>query len=298
MAVYQGGNIMGAIIGPACGGVLADITPRLPLVVYGVFLLLAAVVGIAALTPTAQLAHAAVETEDREPHIEDALQYEDIEDNVAVPEPIHVEPTAPDRAGFRRIYFTALLANLAAGWVFYGMRNSLIPLYISDIRHTSAGWTGLAFFVGALVQGAALLRTGWLADVVGRKFALMVGLLIGLGSLIVFMLPISAALFLLPMMSFGVAAALMATAPAALLADIAQGRGGKVIAGFSMMSDLGAITGPLISGWIADEVSYSAAFGASAVIVAMALIPAVLLPNRRARAARTGPLRRLVRATR
>jgi MFS family permease len=309
MAVYQGGNIMGAIIGPATGGVLADITPRLPLLVYGAFLLVAAAVGIAQLsTPPAQgdgpadsparepAANAAVDDADpdlADPHIEEALQYEDVEDNVAVNRPVHVEHiepaggTARNQSDFLRIYLTALLANLASGWVFYGMRNSLLPLFISDDLDKSAGWTGLAFFVAAIVQGLALLRTGWLADTVGRKFALVLGLLIGLGSLLVFMLPISAAVFLLPMMTFGVAAALMATAPAALLADVAHGRGGKVIAGFSMMSDFGAITGPLVSGWIADTWSYPTAFGASVVIIAIALVPAALLPSRRRMAAAT-----------
>jgi MFS family permease len=161
------------------------------------------------------------------------------------------------------------------------MRNSLLPLFISDNLHKSAAWTGLAFFLAAIVQGITLLRAGWLTDTAGRKFALVLGLSIGLGSLLIFMLPISAVVFLLPMMSFGVAAAFMATTPAAILADIAQGRGGKVIAGFSMMSDLGAITGPVVSGWVADKFSYASAFGLSAIVVVIALIPALFLSNQR-----------------
>lgn len=288
MAIYQGGGIMGAILGPAIGGLLADITPRLPLLVYGVFLLVAAVFGVS------QLSGQRAEPDDptdanpehHAPHIEDALQYEDVEDNIAVPDPVHVDPPAAHdaarRQAFLRFYLAALLANLASGWVFYGMRNSLLPLFISEELNKSAGWTGMAFFLGALAQGAALLRSGWLTDVVGRKFSLMLGLSIGLGSLLVFMAPISAAVFLAPMLTFGVAAALMATAPAALLADIAHGRGGKVIAGFSMMSDLGAILGPQVCGWIADTWSYQAAFGACAAIILVALVPALLLPGRRA----------------
>lgn len=289
MAIYQGGGIMGAILGPAIGGLLADITPRLPLLVYGVFLLVAATVGVSQLSgQRAAVDDPADENpEHHSPHIEESLQYEDVEDNIAVPDPVHVDPPhgphpAIQRQAFLRFYVTALMANLAAGWVFYGMRNSLLPLFISEDLDKSAAWTGMAFFLGALAQGLALLRSGWLADVVGRKFALVLGLSIGLTSLLAFMLPISATAFLLPMMTFGVAAALMATAPAALLADIAHGRGGKIIAGFSMMSDLGAILGPQVCGWIADTWSFQAAFGACAVVILLALAPALMLPGRKA----------------
>ena len=267
MGIYQGGGIMGSIAGPAVGGVLAEITPRLPLLVYGGFLLLAAVVGLAKLSP--QDPHASAP-------IEQALQAEDVEDNIAVTEPVAASdgraqiPLGP-------AYLACLLANLASGWVFYGMRNSLLPLFISDDLNKSAAWTGLAFFLAAIVQALTLLRAGWVADMLGRRVALVLGLGIGLGSLIFIALPISALVFLVPMMTFGIAAAFMATAPAALLGDIAHGRGGKVIAIFSMMSDFGAIVGPVVSGVVADRYSFSTAFLVSGGVIVLALIPALML---------------------
>jgi MFS family permease len=272
MGVYQGGGIMGSIAGPAIGGVLADITPRLPLLVYGAFLLLAAAVGLAQLTPIATRRGAPVE---------EALQAEDVEDNIAVTEPITAEPVTAETAGSRiplgPAYLACLLANFAAGWVFYGMRNSLLPLFIVEDLGRTAAWTGMAFFLAAIVQGLALLRAGWVADIFGRRTALVAGLAIGLGSLAIFCLPISAVLFLVPMATFGIAAAFMATAPAALLGDIAHGRGGRTIAVFSMMSDFGAIVGPLASGRMADAASYPAAFSLSAGVILLALIPALML---------------------
>lgn len=267
MSIYQGGGIMGSIAGPAIGGVLAEITPRLPLLVYGAFLLLAAAVGLAKLTPLATHESA---------RIEEALQAEDVEDNIAVTKPVAASdgraqvPLGP-------AYLACLLANFAAGWVFYGMRNSLLPLFIIDDLGKSAAWTGLAFFLAAIVQGLALLRAGWVADIFGRKLALVLGLGIGLGSLVVIAMPISALVFLLPMMTFGIAAAFMATAPAALLGDIAHGRNGKIIAIFSMMSDFGAIVGPVVSGVVADQHSFAAAFMLSAGVILLALIPALML---------------------
>lgn len=267
MGIYQGGGIMGSIAGPAIGGVLAGITPRLPLLVYGGFLLLAAGVGLAQLTPLAGHAPAPVE---------EALQAEDVEDNIAVIQPIGADDgRSPVPLG--PAYLACLLANFAAGWVFYGMRNSLVPLYIDDILHESAAWTGMAFFVAAVVQALTLLRAGWVADIFGRRIALLAGLTIGLGSLAAFCLPLGSLVFLLPMMSFGVAAAFMATAPAALLGDIAHGRGGRVIAVFSMMSDFGAIVGPLASGRVADTHSFPAAFALSGAVILLALVPALML---------------------
>lgn len=278
MGIYQGGGIMGSIAGPAIGGVLAEITPRLPLLVYGGFLLLAAAVGLAQLAPLA--------THESAP-IEESLQVEDVEDNIAVLEPVAASdgraqvPLGP-------AYLACLLANFASGWVFYGMRNSLLPLFINEDLNKSAAWTGLAFFLAAIVQGLTLLRAGWVADIFGRRIALLLGLSIGLGSLLVIALPISALVFLLPMMTFGIGAAFMATAPAALLGDIAHGRGGKIIAIFSMMSDFGAIMGPVVSGIVADQYSYPAAFLLSAGVIVLALIPALMLRSPKASQALSG----------
>ncbi len=272
MSIYQGGGIMGSIAGPAIGGVLAEITPRLPLLVYGAFLLLAAAVGLAKLTPIAEHAPAP---------IEEALQAEDVEDNIAVLEPVAASDGRP-QVPLGPAYLACLLANFAGGWVFYGMRNSLVPLYITEELGESAAWTGMVFFLAAIVQALVLLRAGWVADIFGRRIALVAGLAIGLFSLIVLSFPISSLVFLLPMITFGVAAAFMATAPAALLGDIAHGRHGRVIAVFSMMSDFGAIVGPLASGSVADHASFEAAFGLSAGIILLALVPALMLRSPKA----------------
>ncbi len=46
-----------------------------------------------------------------------------------------------------------------------------------------------------------------------------------------------------------------------------KGRGGKVVAVFQMASDAGAIIGPLVAGWLADSISFNAAFAASAAVL-------------------------------
>jgi dipeptide/tripeptide permease len=182
---------------------------------------------------------------------------------------LEAPPGGPLRAALRnRAYVAALLANLAVGWVFYGMRSALLPLYINRHLGQSAAWTGVAFLLSALVQALALLRTGRLCDTWGRKPALLLGAGISILSVAAFTLPIGPDVFLLPLLTLGVGGALMATAPAALVGDVAVGRSESIIALFSMVSDVGGITGPLVSGWLTDKYSFGAAFWLACVIMA------------------------------
>jgi MFS family permease len=358
MGIYQGGFILGSIAGPGLGGLLAEISLRLPLVVYGIFLLLAAIVSATMLrTPAVPrrdrartepaLAEQVAEAVLAEPAIpgealadaaladttmadaplfdgvladtplgDAALGDDPLGDDPLGGAPLGGAPLGDDplgdaalgdaalgdgvhgdaalgdiaqgdavlarprcpaagrsdgplRTALRsRAYLAALLANLGVGWVFYGMRSSLLPLYISRHLGQSAGWTGLAFLLSALVQALALLRAGRICDNWGRRPALLLGAGVSILSVAAFTLPISPGVFLLPLLSLGVGGALLATAPGALVGDVAVGRSETIIALFAMVSDFGGIAGPLISGWLTDAVSYAAAFWLACAILA------------------------------
>ena len=49
-----------------------------------------------------------------------------------------------------------------------------------------------------------------------------------------------------------------------------------MIAAFQMSADLGAVIGPLVAGWLADEYSFGAAFGVTAGVLAAGLVAALL----------------------
>jgi MFS family permease len=270
MGIYQGGFILGSIAGPGLGGLLAEISLRLPLVVYGIFLLLAAIVSATMLrTP--------------------AVPRRDQARTGPVPAKPALTDPAPLRTALRsRAYLAALLANLGVGWVFYGMRSALLPLYISRHLGQSAGWTGLAFLLSALVQALALLRAGWICDNWGRKPALLLGAGVSILSVAAFTLPISPGVFLLPLLSLGVGGALLATAPGVLVGDVAVGRSASIIALFAMVSDLGGIAGPLISGWLTDAVSFSAAFWLACAILASGFVMTLTIGRDRPRERVTG----------
>ena len=327
MGIYQGGFILGSIAGPGLGGLLAEISLRLPLVVYGIFLLLAAIVSAtmlrtpavprrdrvrtesalaeqvaeavlaepaipgealadAALADTAPVDAALADTALADTALADAPLGDGVHGDAALGDtapgdgvlvrprgPAVARPDGPLRTALRsRAYLAALLANLGVGWVFYGMRSSLLPLYISRHLGQSAGWTGLAFLLSALVQALALLRAGRICDTWGRKPALLLGAGVSILSVAAFTLPISPGVFLLPLLSLGVGGALLATAPGALVGDVAVGRSETIIALFAMVSDFGGIAGPLISGWLTDAVSYAAAFWLACAILASGFV--------------------------
>jgi MFS family permease len=92
------------------------------------------------------------------------------------------------------------------------------------------------------------------------------GLLASFGSL---------GVYVLAMALFGSASAFLSVGPSSAVGDVVEGRGGTVVAAFQMSSDFGAVVGPLVAGWLADQYSFSAAFAATTGVLAVGLIAAV-----------------------
>ncbi len=67
---------------------------------------------------------------------------------------------------------------------------------------------------------------------------------------------------------FAAGAALLGVAPAAMVGDAVEGRGGTAVAVWQMSSDLGSVVGPLAAGLLIDNGSYATALLVSAAVVA------------------------------
>ena len=261
-AVYQGGFILGGIAGPAAGGLLAQLSPRLPFLLYSGFLLVAAVVAAVALR-SAPVGPAVAQ-------------------GPAVPEP---EPMSLRAALRSRAYIAALVANIGVGWALFGVRISLVPLYVTEQLGRSVAFAGAGLLVGSLAQAVGLLRSGRLVDGWGRRPSLLLGTALATTSTAVLVLPPATWVFLLSMTLFGLGASLLASAPAALVGDVSPARGGRVVAVFQMAADLGAVVGPLAAGWLTDVLSYQAAFAATTAVLGAGLVAALALPRQRPPAA-------------
>ncbi|MDX6257741.1 MAG: transporter, family, multidrug resistance protein [Frankiales bacterium] len=247
--VFSGGFLLGGITGPALGGLVTGWNIRAPFFAYAGTLAVAGSIGLFALRSTAL----------RDKESARAQQ-----------------PIALNQALRNRSYVAALFANLADSWAVLGIRSALIPLFVADILHKSPGWTGLGFVVVAAVNAATLFPAGRYADSYGRKPVMVAGCLASAAAITVLAVVPNTAGYLVAMAVFGVGSGLLDVAPAAVVGDVAGGRGGRVVAAYQMSGDTGVILGPLIAGHLADvgshgaHPSYALAFGVTAAVLAFA----------------------------
>lgn len=249
-STFQSGFVIGFMAGPAIGGLVAAISTTAPFFFYAITLVVAGAVGLLML---------------RDP---DA----DVDDS-------STEPARPLREVLGDIRFrSAALANFSTGWNSMGVRTTLVPILVVESLHQPPSWTGIAFAVGAVVQTLALTPVGRAVDSIGRK-PVIIGssLLCGATFLAVPYAPNVWVLMAL-MGVYGIGTAGMASAPAAAVGDAAGARSGTPVALFSMVADLGAITGPLAAGIIADHFSLAYAFIGGAGIMALTALLATRMP--------------------
>jgi DHA1 family multidrug resistance protein-like MFS transporter len=255
VGLWQGGFLLGGITGPALGGVVTGISIRLPFFLYAATLAVAGTVALVALRAT-PLAERGDPTTRSRTTLGSALR----------------DPA----------YRAALAANFADSWGAIGIRSALVPLFVHDVLHRSVEWTGIGFLIVSAVNAATLWPAARYADRVGRRPLLIVGTATsGLG---IAMLAISPTLggYLGGLALLGLGSGMLDVAPAAVVGDIVDGRGGPVFAAYAMSADLGTVFGPVVAGRIAD-VSYSAAFLATTGILLTASVLGVLSPETRGR---------------
>ena len=156
--------------------------------------------------------------------------------------------------------------------MLFGVRNSLVPLYVTEELGRTVAWAGAGLLAGSLAQALGLLRSGRLVDGWGRRPALLLGAGLATASVALLAGPASTPAFLVSMAVFGLSASLLASTPAALVADVSPARGGRVVAVFQMAADLGGIIGPLAAGALTDAASFQVAFAVTAAVLALGLV--------------------------
>lgn len=258
-SIYQSGFLIGGITGPAIGGVLATISLRAPFFVYALSLTVAGLIAAVFLSHSRLSAKSGVDIAARE----------------------QVTHTSLREALKMESYLTALVCSFALGWTIFGMRASLIPLFITEHLKVSTAWTGIGFTVASIAGAITLLPAGQYSDSKGRRPALLFGIVTAIVAFLLLTWSPNIALVVVAMGLTGVAGSFFGTTPAAVVGDILHGRGGQVIALFQMSSDFGSILGPLVAGWLADRLSYQAAFATATLILIPALIMALRLRETR-----------------
>jgi MFS family permease len=250
--LYQGGFLLGSMTGPAIGGLLSTISLTAPFFFYAGTLTIAGTVGLALLKPQGI-------RPTREPDV--------------APVPFRWVIRDPR-------YQAACTTNLAQGWTSSGVRTALVPVFIVEVLHRPASWTGIAFACAAVAQTLTLGPAGKFVDTVGRRPAMVGGGLLAAVSILIVPFAPNIGVLILALCAYGVAAACLGTAPAAAVGDAAGSRSGTAVAVFSMCADIGSIVGPLVAGVLADYVSYQVAFGVGALLILLAAANALRMPAR------------------
>jgi MFS family permease len=142
--LFSGGFLVGGISGPAIGGLVAAWSLRAPFIIYGAMLIVPAVIAGAVLRDAPRRPVPGGGPRSR-PFAEVA------------------------RALRSGAYRAAAAANLADGFAVIGVRSAIVPLFVRDVLHSSAVWTGLGFLVVAMLNAATLLPGGRAAGSAGGR---------------------------------------------------------------------------------------------------------------------------------
>ena len=252
---YQTGFLLGAIAGPAFGGPLTAWSLRAPFFVYATTLLVAGSVATVFLART-------------------ALRDHEVEAGTA-----DHAPTPLGTALRSSAYRAAVMNNFAVGWAVFGVRSSLIPLFVVEGLRLGPSWTGGGLALSAVVQALVLVPAGRLVDNRGRRPFLRAGAAFGLAAGVAMALAGGPPLFLLGMALYGTGSALLGVSSAAIVGDVIGGRGGTPVAAFQMASDAGAFLGPLVAGALADAASFEVAFLATAAVSGLAFVTTLVMPE-------------------
>ncbi|MGH3443830.1 MAG: MFS transporter, partial [Nocardioidaceae bacterium] len=272
MSIYRSGFLLGGILGPAVGSGVLVVSLRAPFFLYAGTLVLAGTVAVVFLGrgDTAQALAAAGRGKRSDQADDEPEGY----GSASTPEPTL-------RSVLRTTeYQSALAANLAVGVAVFGLRSAIIPLFIVKGLGASRGWVGVAFLVSALVQTAFMFPAGRWADTGGRRPALLAGAVVSAAGLVLLGFGGSLAVAIVAMAVFGAGSAFLGSVPGALVGDVAGRRSGTVVAVFNMASDLGAVIGPILAGWLVDRGSYEAAFVFGAAVIAAAGLVGLRLPSK------------------
>ena len=249
---YATAFLLGGILGPVVGGLLAGFGMQAPFIIYAVALLIAS-----------------------------AVVYLRLKDEtLAARKAKNPQPPMTFREAFQvGAYRSALVSSFATGWTAYGVRVALIPLLAVQLVGEGPRVAGLALAVFAAGNALALTFTGRLTDKLGRKPLILTGLSVCALATIGVGLVSSVPMFVILSLISGMGSGTLNPGQQAAVADVIgpERAGGRVLSRYQMSADAGQILGPILAGALADAAGFGWAFGVSGglmLLAALAWLPA------------------------
>ena len=202
-SLYNGGFIAGGVAGPAFGGALIALSPRAPFFIYSGLLIAAGTVSLIFLHESRLGAKVEQSSQERALTIKEALA---------------IKP-----------YLYSLFLAFLGSWILFGMRSSILPLFVVEDLKASPSLVGLSFTVALIAQGSVMVRAGKHSDKNGRKPVILTGFSIVMASLGILFLANNVTVYLIAMIVMGLGAGFAASA-GAIVGDVIKGKSGKVYA--------------------------------------------------------------------
>ncbi len=259
-STYASAFLIGGMIGPVLGGVLAGWGMRMPFIVYAVALVIAAAVVAIGLR---------------------GARLRPVENH-------GTREVMSLAEAWRSPVYRAVLGSAAAnGWTNFGVRIAVLPLLAAAVLD-EAWVAGAVLAVGAVGTAITLQFSGRMADQIGRRPLVIGGLVVmgvAMGLLGVADRPTLSVgigltvLFGLSLVS-GVGAGLVNPAQQAAVADVIgrDRNGGRVLSTFQMAQDGGAIVGPILVGLVADTFGFGPAFVVTGLVCLVGVVPWLAVP--------------------
>lgn len=251
MSVFQGSTLLGAAVGPAVGGLVAE--------AFGLgapFFLLATLSALGAVLTFARMPAARDET------VDDPAISGDATDQ---------SPLRTARSLLKSRDF--LLVSMLTVAIFVtrtGGRLTLLPLVGENRLGMSAGALGLVFAMMMVLNLVALLPAGAIVDRFGRKAVIVPSALLTGVALILFAVCNDVWAFVLAGVFLGLGTGILGPAPAAYAADLAPPRQhGITMSIYRTFSDGGLVAGPLLLGGLAQLSGLGTALAFDAVLIVL-----------------------------
>jgi len=254
-SIYNGAFLVGGISGPAIGGLLSLISLRAPFFAYSITLTISGLIALFFLKGI---------------NLNRGEDGEELAQRTSIAQALSLKP-----------YRIALVISFIGNWVLFGVRSSILPIFVIETLRSTPAVVGYGFTLSALMQGLLLLRAGKISDTRGRKYAAVSGSFIALLGLIVLIFTNSIWMYFFSMALIGLGGAFLAITPSSIVGDVIKGKSGQVIGLFQMAGDAGMMVGPIVLGWFADTFSYQAAFISTVVIFSVSVILSFRLPETR-----------------
>jgi MFS family permease len=237
LGLYSSATMAGRMVAPAAGGLLLTVGS------FSSVYLACAVGGIIAFLLSFSITEPTPTTIKRDPHLRENIRH--IVKNKMIMTTNFVE---------------------ACQYFAFGGFETFLPLYARSVG-ISTSEIGFIFSIQLIITLITKPTMGKISDRKGRSPVILLGLVIGGGSLMVIPLIENVLILSLAAAGFGLGLASVTASTSALVSDLSRGSHGSALGVLSMIMDMGQASGPVVTGILIATRGYSSAFRSIALLL-------------------------------